>query len=152
VLPAPGPRATAGPQIRLYVRNQALSVAHQVPVPAGATGTQLMAEVRSALELKDAETRFGGKVGLRFEYELHHRGLPVSDRPLSELGIVEDSVLDLTVMVEPFGPDGTGCRIVYRSDRPSSEDRRRPAVLSPTMLRSLLKSAFRHLEPRGTRE
>ncbi|WP_328609132.1 toll/interleukin-1 receptor domain-containing protein [Amycolatopsis sp. NBC_00345] len=143
VLPAPGPRCAAGPQIRLYVRNQALSVAHQVPVPVGATGAQLMAEVRSALELEDAETRFGGKVGLRFEYELHHRGLPVSDRPLSELGITEDSVLDLTVTMEPFGPDGTGSPIVYRAARPSS------AVLAPAMLGALLKSAFGHLEPRG---
>jgi hypothetical protein len=146
VLPAPYPPTTdnGGGERRnivLYVRNRALSVAHVIAVPEKSTGFQLLSLVRVTLALPDVEERFGGAVGMRFSYQLINARRLISDdrRRLPELHIADGDTIDLIVLVESFGPEGTSPVITYRKGVSTR--------LSPVTTRSLIDSAFGHLIP-----
>lgn len=141
VLPAPVRSALAGPTITLYVRNQALAVAHEVAVPAVTTGSGLKDAVRRALALPDQETKFGGAVGIRFDYELRRAGESIPDEPVPVTSLGDGDTVDLAVRMESFGPDGTFAKSTYL-DSPSA------GGLPPEMVESLVRSAFEHLVPR----
>ncbi len=146
VLPAPCSTATENgevqpPNIILYVRNRALSVAHVIAVPEESTGKDLECLVRSALALPDVEEKFGGVVGMRFHYRLKNVGKQISadGRKLAKLHIVDGTTVDLEVQVESFGPTGPPRTITYRQGASTN--------LSPATTRSLINSAFGHLIP-----
>lgn len=146
VLPAPYPAATENGEgeprnIVLRIRNRALSVAHVIAVPEESTGRQLLSLVRVALALPDAEERFGGAIGMRFYYQLMNTGWLISDddRRLTELHITDGETVDLVVLVESFGPEGSSPVITYRKGVSTR--------LSPVTTRSLIGSAFGHLIP-----
>ena len=132
----PQPRPTT-PGMTVYVRNHALGVAHTVTTTPDATGQELYEQVRWALDLPDQESRFGGRVGLRFSYRLLARDEPLPDKPLSDVDITEGDTLDLEVLVEPFGPDGPQENWVMRADKGPNRK----------LLSTMLRSAFRHLAP-----
>lgn len=144
VLPAPGPElavhgAAHDPTIELYVRNKQLSVAHVIAVPENSTGQQLERQVHKDLALPHDETKFNGRVGPRFCYQLKHaeRQIPVDNTPLADLGIKDRSNIDLEVQVQWVGPTGPSSTVTYRGG-PSSD----PAL-------ALKQSpAFAHLIPR----
>jgi hypothetical protein len=142
VLPAPfpSPVGSAGSLV-LYVRNRDLGVAHVLTVPAGSDGWQLEQQVRTGLGLRESEARFGGKVGMHFDYRLTYAGEPIpAEKTLADLRITDGATIQLEVQVEPFGPDGSFPRVTYRKVAASG--------FSPALRRSLLNSAFGHLMPR----
>jgi TIR domain len=144
VLPAPYPPTTdnGGSERRnivLHVRNRALSVAHVVAVPEESTGCQLLSLIRVALALPDVEERFGGAVGMHFNYQLVNACGLISDdhRRLPKLHIADGDTIDLIVLIESFGPEGASPVITYRKGVSTR--------LSPVATRSLINSAFDHL-------
>lgn len=146
VLPAPCPATTANGadghrNIILYIRNHALSVAHVMTVPEESTGRQLMNLVHTALALPDIAERFGGVVGIRFQYQLENVLGVISDdtRKLANLHVADRDSIDLVVFIEPFGPEGKSSVTTYRKASPTD--------LSPVTTRSLIDHAFGHLIP-----
>lgn len=145
VLPAPCPAVARdavgqGPVIELYVRNRALSVAHPMTVPEKSTGQELMDLVRSSLGLPKEVTKFNGAVGMNFYYQIMKADVAIPlDGKISQLGITDGTIIDLEVQLEPFGPEGSSPRVIYRQGA--------SAGLSPAMTRSLMRSAFGHLIP-----
>lgn len=146
VLPAPYQKAPAGDECRtvvLYVRNRALDVAHVIVVPESATGRDLEDQVHAELKLLPEVSVLGGTVGMRFSYQLHMDDAPVGDEPLAELGITDDTVVDLHIVARPFGPDGPQTPVVYLGE----DDELASRGFSPAVLRTLRGSAFGHLTP-----
>lgn len=146
VLPAPFLAATENgdaqrPNIVLYVRNRALSVAHVIAVPAESTGWDLESLVRDTLALPDVEEKFDGAVGMRFCYQLKNAGKQIlpDGRTLVELHIVDGDTVDLEVQVESFGPTGPSLVTTYRKGASTG--------LPPATTRSLINFAFGHLIP-----
>ncbi|MEA5362910.1 toll/interleukin-1 receptor domain-containing protein [Amycolatopsis sp., V23-08] len=125
-------------RVTLYVHNQALEVTHTVVVPASTTGRDVEKLVQSALKLPDRETMFDGRIGMDFRYRLFTGGLPLFEGPLSEAVVTDDSRVDLVVLVDTFGPNGTTSKEVYLSDKP-------PGGLSPAAREALITAAFGHL-------
>jgi hypothetical protein len=80
-------------------------------------------------------------VGMRFIYQLINARRLISDdrRRLPELHIADGDTIDLIVLVESFGPEGTSPVITYRKGVSTR--------LSPVTTRSLIDSAFGHLIP-----
>ncbi|GAA4428896.1 TIR domain-containing protein [Actinokineospora soli] len=132
----PQPRPTP-PGITLYIRNRALGVAHTVTTPPDTTGQDLHDLVRRALALPTEESRFGGRVGLRFGYRLLADDEPVPDKPLSDVEIGDGDTLDLEITVEPFSPDGPRPSWDLRSERAPNDK----------LLIAMARAAFRHLAP-----
>lgn len=146
VLPAPFLAATGNgeaqrPNIILYVRNRALSVAHVIAVAAESTGHDLDSLVRSTLALPDVEEKFGGAVGMRFYYQLKNAEKQIfpDGRTLVELDIVDGDTVDLEVQVESFGPTVPSLVTTFRKGVSTS--------LAPATTRALINSAFSHLIP-----
>ncbi|MGW8375246.1 toll/interleukin-1 receptor domain-containing protein [Streptomyces sp. ODS28] len=149
VLPVPAPgewNGDPGPRIVLYVRNQDLGVYHKLEdVPQGSTGRELYARIRAELELPGQVSMLQGSVGMRFSYRIMKNGGvpldgdPLSDKPLSALGLCHGDFVDLEIEVEPFGPDNSTAW-VYLGDDEEPE-------LSPVHLRALADAAFGHLKP-----
>lgn len=144
VLPAPYEAATDGDEcstIILYIRNRDLSVEHVLAVPELSSGEELDSRVREGLELKDSVTAFGGKVGMRFFYQLAHAGKPVplDMTPLPELGITDGATIALEVQIEQFDPHGSSPIGRYRQG--AAKD------FSPAITHHLIKLAFGHLMP-----
>ncbi|WP_158104522.1 toll/interleukin-1 receptor domain-containing protein [Amycolatopsis kentuckyensis] len=127
-------------RVGVYVHNQALGVTHTVVVPAGTTGRQLEKLVCSALELPDRETKFGGRVGMNFQYRLYTGGVPLFEGPLSEAVVTDDSRVDLAILVQTFGPNGSTSNEVYLSEATSTS-------ISRAAIRALIVAAFGHLRP-----
>ncbi|MBE8516440.1 toll/interleukin-1 receptor domain-containing protein [Amycolatopsis sp. H6(2020)] len=127
-------------RVSVYVHNQALGVTHTVVVPAATTGRQLDKLVCSALELPDRVTKFDGLVGMSFDYRLYTGGMPLFEGPLSEAVVTDDSRVDLVILIETFGPNGSKSKEVYLSEAPSTG-------ISPAALRALIVAAFGHLRP-----
>jgi hypothetical protein len=141
--PAPGPSSLPGLDravVHVYARNRSLSVAHEIGVklPATARGVARILTERLALPAEASE--YGGAVGVRFAYRYWHGHAtvdPESDEPRS-LG--EGDVIDIEVIVTPFGPSGAlGRPIAFLPDRAGE--------LSPAMIRALSRRAFAHLLP-----
>lgn len=142
VLPAPGPadRAAPGPDIVIYVHNRDLAVYHALAVPAYATGQDLRDRIHTELRLPDDASEFGGRIGMRFGYEVTSGGEPLPNKPLPDLGLADGDQVDLEVEVTWFGPHEDGdASAVFLGDAPP-----RP---SPALARSLAGSAFAHLMP-----
>ncbi|MFI9380783.1 toll/interleukin-1 receptor domain-containing protein [Kutzneria sp. NPDC052558] len=135
VLPALDESPTCEPDMVVYVRNRALSVAHLVRVPTTPTAEQLMDSVRRALLLPDKVTELAGKVGMTFHYRLSADGKPIATSRLAECDVV-----DLEVDLEPWGPAGPLSRFTFREDGPGG-----PA---PAMIRKLVNAGLGHLRPR----
>ncbi|MBN1171495.1 MAG: CHAT domain-containing protein [Micromonosporaceae bacterium] len=142
VLPAPCPAQAngQGDTAVVYIRNQALKVAHTLAVPGRVTGSELDRLVRRRLQLPDTRTEFEGQIGLRFHYQLIHHNAPIPIDAGVAPDIADGSIIDLKVLVEPFGPDHpseTGMVFL-----PGATDR-----MPQTVIRAMTKAAFRHLAP-----
>ncbi len=120
VLPAPilavtGNSEAQHPNIVLYVRNRALSVAHVIAVPVESTGQDLESLVRAALALPGIEKKFGGAVGMRFRYRLRNDDKTIPfDKALVELYIIDGATIELEVEVESFDSSGSSPIVTYR--------------------------------------
>jgi TIR domain len=146
VFPAPN-RAAAGhsgdsDSIELYVRNRALSVSHVVTARSTVTGSELLGLVRNALDLRDSESKFGGIVSVRFEYELRHLDRALPDGSLADLSINDGDTVDLVVHCE-FASQGRTISTYTYLDGPAPAQ---PAI-NPRVVRALINAAFGHLKP-----
>ena len=142
--PVPAPAPVAEPVLHVYARNQSLNVSHEVRVRIGATARDLVAALAEQLALPTEASEYGGAVGVRFSYryQLGGEALAVdsadpadSDVPLA---LAEGDVVDIEVVVEPFGPDGA------LSD-PVSFLPGRDYAIPPEMIRELCQKAIEHL-------
>lgn len=145
VLPAPhsAPKNNGEdkrPNVVLYIRNRALSVAHVIAVPAESKGQELESLVRAALALPEIAEKFDGAVGMRFHYQLKNDGKSIaSDKTLVELHITDGATIELEVEVESFGPAGSHPVTTYRQGASTG--------LAPATTRALINSALGHLIP-----
>jgi len=138
----PAPRVTTGqaiaPTVLITVRNRALSFAIVLAVPETVVAADLIGLVRARLDLPDEQVGFGGRVGVRFRYQLVVDGGPLPATSADALRLTDGCVVELEVSVEPFGPDGALARPTgYRG----------PGGISPAAVRHLVRTAFRHLIP-----
>lgn len=141
VFPAPGPSGSPErDSLGIYVFNEALSVQHFLHVPPRLSTRQLYARVRSALVLQDSVDALGGKVGLRFTYELARDGVTLSSDEATAIALTDGDTLDLTVLMEPFGPEVSSESVRYR-DIDGSRG------LNSKMTNQLVVKAFGHLVP-----
>ncbi len=103
------------PNIVLYVRNRALSVAHVIAVPVESTGQDLESLVRAELALPDIEKRFGGAVGMRFHYQFKNDDKTIPfDKTLAELHITDGATIEFEVEIESFDSAGSSPIVTYR--------------------------------------
>ncbi|WP_194918981.1 toll/interleukin-1 receptor domain-containing protein [Catenulispora rubra] len=154
VLPAPAPVAEPASAdealLHVYARNQSLNVSHEVRIHAGATVRELVAALAEQLALPTEASEYGGAVGVRFSYRYRLGGEALaadsdsdsdagsgsgSDVPLA---LAEGDVVDIEVVVEPFGPDGALADPV--SFLPT-----RDYAIPPEMIRDLCQKAIEHL-------
>lgn len=149
VLPAPAPvaepHAGAEPTLHVYARNQSLRVSHEVRVRVGATSRELVGALTEQLALPTEATEYGGAVGVRFGYRYQHAGEQLVEDSDVPLGLAEGAVIDIEVVVEPFGPEGALADPV--SFLPG-----RDYAIPPEMIRELCQKAIEHLladEPEG---
>jgi FAD/FMN-containing dehydrogenase len=156
VLPAPNlPEVEAlwdGESICVFIRNRALSVGHKMLVPAPVSGQELFEQVRTQLALPEDATMFGGKLGLRFAYQLFvPSGERVKTDTSTPVRLGDGDELELHVTMEPFGPDGrTGQPIDFWSESPNGRASSGPEPSLPIeVVRELAMSAFNHLAPHG---
>lgn len=141
VLPAPA--GVAEPVndasiVHVYARNQSLRVSHEVRIRTGASTRDLVAALTEQLALPTEASEYGGAVGVRFGYKYQHAGeqlVPDSDVPLR---LAEGDVVDVEVIVEPFGPEGALADPV--SFLPG-----RDFAIPPEMIRELCEKAIEHL-------
>lgn len=141
VLPAPAGVAEPVADdsvMHVYARNQSLRVSHEVRIRPGASARDLVAALTEQLALPTEASEYGGAVGVRFAYRYQHAGeqlVPDSDVPL---GLAEGDVVDVEVVVEPFGPDGA-------LTDPVSFLPGRDFAIPPEMIRELCEKAIEHL-------
>ncbi|HKI04704.1 MAG TPA: toll/interleukin-1 receptor domain-containing protein [Thermoanaerobaculia bacterium] len=142
VLPAPGlPDSPQDAEWGLYIFNTSLSVEHFLRTSPRLSCRQLQARVRTSLQLQDTVSILDGKLGMRFSYSLLRKGFPLEpELHLIEAGIEEDSVLDLLVKAEPFGPNLLVQPVVFRAPAGGPS-------LTEAVQRDLLLKAFGHLLP-----
>jgi hypothetical protein len=157
VLPAPGPgiasAADGDRPIELYLRNRALGVSFTVAVPKVVTAKRLWDLVRNGLELPDREAMFGGRVGMRFGYELLAGDERIPLDSLAERHPKDGDTIDLLVTVELLTHNQTPATWALRSRLLSQGlgpggTATVAAGISPNVVRALLDSAFGHLDPR----
>ncbi|HUP25935.1 MAG TPA: toll/interleukin-1 receptor domain-containing protein [Thermoanaerobaculia bacterium] len=145
VLPAPEHMAvhtTHASPLDLYVFNRSLGVKHFLQVPPDITGEQLEARVRTALALPERQEALGGKVGLSFGYRLEYDGTVLrSTEPITSAGVKHGTSIDITVIVEMFGPGQAPAPVDFRAP-----EARRHAP--PGLYLGLFRRAFAHLMPR----
>jgi hypothetical protein len=140
VLPAPVAvgEPLPGTMVHVYARNQSLRVSHEVRIQPGASTRDLVAALTEQLALPTEASEYGGAVGVRFGYRYRRDGeelAPESDVPL---GLAEGDVVDIEVVVEPFGPDGA-------LTDPVSFLPGRDYAIPPEMIRELCQKAIEHL-------
>lgn len=142
VLPAPGlPDTPPDAEWGLYVFNSDLSVEHFLRVSPRISCRQLQTRVHSALRLQDVVSILDGRLGMRFSYSLLAGGSPLEPESLlPEAGIKDDTVLELLVKVEPFGPGQPTQSVSYRISDVTQN-------LSESVQRDLLLKGFAHLIP-----
>lgn len=155
VLPAPAAVAEPAPSdeptestestVHIYARNQALRVSHEVRIPVGATARELVAALGEQLALPTEASEYGGAVGVRFAYRYQHSGEQLDAESDAPLRLDEGDVVDIEVVVEPFGPDGA------LSD-PVSFLPGRDYAIPPEMIRELCQKAIEHLLGEGSGE
>jgi len=142
VLPAPVPVAEphdgGEPTLHVYARNQSLRVSHEVRVRVGATSRELVEALTEQLALPTEASEYGGAVGVRFGYRYRHAGEQLVEDSDVPLGLAEGAVIDIEVVVEPFGPEGALADPV--SFLPG-----RDYALPPEMIRDLCQKAIEHL-------
>lgn len=146
VLPAPAPVREPSPReereheqtMHIYARNQSLQVSHEVRIPVGVTSRQLVAALSEQLALPTEASEYGGAVGVRFSYRYQHAGELFAEDSDVVLGLTEGDVVDIEVVVEPFGPDGALADPV--SFLPG-----RDYAIPPEMIRELCEKAIEHL-------
>jgi hypothetical protein len=142
VLPAPAPVAEPAPAdgavLHVYARNQSLNVSHEVRIHAGATAQELVAALAGQLALPTEASEYGGAVGVRFSYRYQFGGEALAADSDVPLALAEGDVVDVEVVVEPFGPDGA------LSD-PVSFLPGRDYAIPPEMIRELCQKAIEHL-------
>jgi len=144
VLPAPAPVAEPASAdaalLHLYARNQSLNVSHEVRIHAGATAQELVGELAEQLALPTEASEYDGAVGVRFSYRYQLGGEALAAAPDSDtpLALAEGDVVDIEVVVEPFGPDGALADPV--SFLPG-----RDYAIPPEMIRELCQKAIEHL-------
>ncbi|MEZ0109120.1 hypothetical protein ABH920_003130 [Catenulispora sp. EB89] len=144
VLPAPAPVAEPASAdaalLHLYARNQSLNVSHEVRIHAGATAQELVGALAEQLALPTEASEYGGAVGVRFSYRYQLGGEALAAAPDSDapLALAEGDVVDIEVVVEPFGPDGA------LAD-PVSFLPERDYAIPPEMIRELCQKAIEHL-------
>jgi hypothetical protein len=142
VLPAPaGVAEPVGDEsiLHVYARNQSLRVTHEVRIRAGSSTRDLVAALTEQLALPTEASEYGGAVGVRFGYRYQHAGERLDADSDVPLGLGEGDVVDVEVVVEPFGPDGA------LSD-PVSFLPGRDFAIPPEMIRELCEKAIEHLK------
>jgi TIR domain len=146
VLPTPAQpaRPSGADAIEVYVRNRSLSVSHKVPaVPATATGPALLDLISADLKLPDRVSDLDRIVATRTNYLLEFTGRPVTERPLAEQGITDDSTVDLVVSVDLVSDGKTLSTWALRTeDEPIV-----PAGLTVHEVKAIINGAFSHLRP-----
>lgn len=153
VLPAPAPVAEPGPEsepttapappegrpiVHVYARNQSLQVSHEIRIHAGATSRELVTALAEQLVLPTEASEYGGAVGVRFGYLYHHAGEQLAEDSDVPLALAEGAIIDIEVVIEPFGPDGALADPV--SFLPG-----RDYAIPPEMIRELCQKAIEHL-------
>ena len=142
VLPAPAPVAEPASAdesvLHVYARNQSLNVSHEVRIHAGATAQELVAALAEQLALPTEASEYGGAVGVRFSYRYQLGGEALAADSGVPLALAEGDVVDIEVVVEPFGPDGALADPV--SFLPG-----RDYAIPPEMIRELCQKAIEHL-------
>ncbi|WP_165818476.1 toll/interleukin-1 receptor domain-containing protein [Frankia canadensis] len=142
---APEATGVTAPTRMIRVRNQVLGFAVVLAVAETMTGWELLSLIRARLALPDEQTRFAGQVGLRFRYRLGIAGEPLPEDPAALLHLSDGALVDLEVVVEPFGPVGPMAGTT--SYRPATSGAQVQAAVPPAAQRALVRSAFRHLAP-----
>ena len=137
-VPVPEPTPRDEPTLHVYARNQALRVSHEVRIRVGATSRELVEALAEQLALPTEASEYGGAVGVRFGYRYRHSGEQLVEDSDVPLGLTEGAVIDIEVVVEPFGPDGA------LSD-PVSFLPGRDYAIPPEMIRDLCQKAIEHL-------
>lgn len=142
VLPAPAPVPEPAPRdeptLHIYARNQSLQVSHEVRIPHGVTSRVLVAAITEQLALPTEASEYGGAVGVRFAYRYRHAGESLTEDSDVPLALGDGDVVDIEVVVEPFGPDGALADPV--SFLPG-----RDYAIPPEMIRDLCQKAIEHL-------
>jgi hypothetical protein len=136
--PVPEPQPRTQPILHIYARNQSLRVSHEVRIPAGATSRTLVAALTAQLALPKEASEYGGAVGVRFGYRYQLAGERLDPDSTIPLPLAEGDVVDIEVVVEPFGPDGALADPV--SFLPG-----RDYAIPPEMIRELCQKAIEHL-------
>ena len=136
--PVPEPEAAGEPLLHVYARNRSLSVSHEVRIRAGATAQDLVAVLAEQLALPTEASEYGGAVGVRFSYRYQLAGEELAADSNVPLALAEGDVVDIEVVVEPFGPDGALADPV--SFLPG-----RDYAIPPEMIRELCQKAIEHL-------
>lgn len=141
VLPAPKPTAHDGrPTIMLYIRNRSLGVYHVMAVPKNSTGASLMATIHHQLDLPDHSTTPEPlRLRMEFEYQPFLNEIPIPRDSHVEVGLTDNTVVDLQVKVYDSVNDD---RTLLGEYRPIPR-----TTLSPTTRDRLLRKAFGHLLP-----
>jgi hypothetical protein len=132
--------ADTRPTVRVYARNRALSVAHELTVPEETTGQELSDLIFADLKLPTEHTSFDGLVGLRFAYRFLLAGEAIPADSDTRRRLTDGSTIDLEVSMESFGPGGPLADAVPYLPAGS-------AALKPATIRSLFREAFKHLLP-----
>jgi hypothetical protein len=137
-VPVPVPVLSDGPTVHLYARNWSLQVSHEVRVREGASARDLVAALAEQLALPKEASEYDGAVGVRFSYRYKHAGAELAADSDVPLGLAEGDVVDIEVIVEPFGPNGALADPV--SFLPG-----RDYAIPPEMIRELCEKAIEHL-------
>lgn len=137
IAPHPVPRSLE-PVVHVYARNRALAVAHEITVPLRASTRDVVATLGRQLALPSEASEYGGAVGVRFGYRYLLRERPLDPESGDTPALADGDVIDIEVTVVPFGPGGSLAEPV--SFLPEREQ-----AVSPTVVRTLSRKAFRHL-------
>lgn len=146
VLPTPTQPSRSGGvgAIDLYVRNQSLSVSHRVPaVPATTTGPALLDLISADLKLPDRVSDLDRIVATRINYLLEFTGRSVTEQPLAEQGITDDSMVDLLVSVDLVSNGKTLSTWTLRTGYGPTV----PAGLTGQDVQTIINGALSHLRP-----
>jgi hypothetical protein len=140
VLPAPGLTKTSiSDTIGIYIFNEAFSVQHFIRVASSLTGRQLYTQVRSDLALKTQVEAFEGQLGMRFKYLLLHNEKSIKPKDsLDQMGIKDETCLDMQVTIEHFGPDQDIQTVTYRNNESLPQ-------IPKNLAHRLIHEAFGHL-------
>jgi hypothetical protein len=139
----PAPERSIGdtrPTVRIYARNRALSVAHELRVPEAASDRDLSDLIFADLRLPTEQTEFDGLVGLRFTYRFLLAGKEITGDADALVRLTDGATVDIEVTVASFGPEGPLADAVPYLPA-------RAARLAPATIRSLVVEAFKHLLP-----